>query len=150
MKIRDILVPVDFSPNSLEAIRFAVNLGDPEGEIYLLHVIDSDFVRRLSEEGFQSEDSAIELLRQRASDRMNEILKEHAQLGGRMNSMIVVGKPFAEILRVAVDLDFEMIVLGIHGRHKSDIEQLLFGSTAEKILRGAAIPVVCVPYRQTP
>ncbi len=150
MKIRDILVPVDFSPNSLEAIRFAVNLGDPEGEIYLLHVIDSDFVRRLSEEGFQSEDSAIELLRQRASDRMNEILKEHSQLGGRMNSMIVVGKPFAEILRVAVDLDFEMIVLGIHGRHKSDIEQLLFGSTAEKVLRGAAIPVVCVPYRQTP
>jgi nucleotide-binding universal stress UspA family protein len=80
---------------------------------------------------------------------MHEILKEHAQLGGRMNSMIVVGKPFAEILRVAVDLDFEMIVLGIHGRHKSDIEQLLFGSTAEKVLRGAAIPVVCVPY-QTP
>jgi nucleotide-binding universal stress UspA family protein len=150
LKIRDILVPVDFSPNSIEAVCFAVNLGDPEGEIYLLHVIDSDFVRRLSEEGFQSEDSAIELLRQRASDRMNEILKEHAQLGGRMNSMIVVGKPFAEILRVAVDLDFEMIVLGIHGRHKSDIEQLLFGSTAEKVLRGAAIPVVCVPYRQTP
>jgi nucleotide-binding universal stress UspA family protein len=150
LKIRDILVPVDFSPNSLEAVRFAVNLGDPEGEIYLLHVIDSDFVRRLSEEGFQSEDSAIELLRQRASDRMNEILKEHSQLGGRMNSMIVVGKPFAEILRVAVDLDFEMIVLGIHGRHKSDIEQLLFGSTAEKVLRGAANPVVCVPYRQTP
>lgn len=146
MKICDILVPVDFSPNSLQAIEFAITLGDPEGEIYLLHVIDSDFVRRVSEEGFHSEEAATELLRQRASERMKEIVKECAGTGRRLDSMIVVGKPFAEILRVAADLDFEMIVLGIHGRHKSDIEQLLFGSTAEKVLRAARVPVVCVPY----
>jgi nucleotide-binding universal stress UspA family protein len=59
--------------------------------------------------------------------------------------MVVVGKPFAEILRVAADLDFEIIVLGIHGRRRGDIEELLFGSTADKVLRGARIPVMCVP-----
>ena len=55
--------------------------------------------------------------------------------------MVVVGIPFQEILRVAVDLDYPMIVLG-KGR---DLEEMLFGSTAEKVIRGARIPVVTVP-----
>jgi len=52
MKIDDILVPVDFSPNSEFAVEFATSLLDPKGSIYLLHVIDSDFVSRVSEGGF--------------------------------------------------------------------------------------------------
>jgi len=148
VNVSDVLVPIDFSPNSLQAIQFATQLVDTEGEVYLLHVIDSDFARRVSDEGFLSQEAAIESLRKRATERMDEILKEHA--GSKMEKMIVVGKPFAEILRVATDLDFEMIVLGTHGRLDSDLEQLLFGSTAEKVLRGTHIPVVCVPYKKTP
>jgi hypothetical protein len=44
MKIEDILVPTDFSPNSLRALEFAVSLMDPQGEFCLLHVIDADFI----------------------------------------------------------------------------------------------------------
>jgi nucleotide-binding universal stress UspA family protein len=46
---------------------------------------------------------------------------------------------------VASDLDFSMIVRGVRGRREADIEEMLFGSTAEKVLRGARVPVVCVP-----
>lgn len=35
--------------------------------------------------------------------------------------------------------------MGIRGRHQGGIEEILFGSTAEKVLRAARIPVVCVP-----
>lgn len=38
-----------------------------------------------------------------------------------------------------------MIVLGIHGRRKDYIEELLFGSTTEEVLRATRIRVVCVP-----
>ncbi len=61
--------------------------------------------------------------------------------------MVVVGKPFSEILRIAADLDFSLIVMGIRGQHQGGIEEILFGSTAEKVLRAARIPVVCVPPR---
>jgi len=64
---------------------------------------------------------------------------------GDVESMVVVGKPFAEILRIAFDLHFSLIVMGIRGRHQGGIEEILFGSTAEKVLRAARIPVVCVP-----
>ena len=37
--------------------------------------------------------------------------------------MVVVGKPFAEILRIAADLHFSLIVMGIRGRHQGGIEE---------------------------
>ncbi|MFN0119984.1 MAG: universal stress protein [Blastocatellia bacterium] len=38
-----------------------------------------------------------------------------------------------------------MIVLGTRGHRGGNLEELLFGSTAEKVLRATPIPVVCVP-----
>jgi nucleotide-binding universal stress UspA family protein len=150
MKIKDVLVPIDFSPNSLRALNFALSLVEPEGEVCLLHVVDSDFVARLGEEGFSEVEAAISKLRQRAEDRLQEVLPRIPEPRPQLDSMVVIGKPFAEILRVAADLDFEMIVLGIQGRHQGDIEEMLFGSTAEKVLRAARIPVVCVPAAWSP
>ena len=145
MKIKDILVPIDFSPNSLRALDFALSLVEPGGEVCLLHVIDADFVERLSQEGFSETEAATARLRQRAEDGLQEILQRILEPRPQLDSMVVIGKPFAEILRVAADLDFEMIVLGTQGRQQIDIEEMLFGSTAEKVLRAARVPVVCVP-----
>ena len=39
--------------------------------------------------------------------------------------MVVAGKPFAEILRIASDLHFSLIVMGIRGRHQGGIEEIL-------------------------
>ena len=145
MKIKDVLVPVDFSAGSLRAVGAAFSLIDPEGEICLLHLIDSDFVERLSEEGFSESEAAIEKLRQSAEGRLAEIVQQYPSEKIQIDTMVVVGKPFAEILRVANDLYFEMIVLSIRGRQQGSIEGLLFGSTAEKVLRAARVPVVCLP-----
>jgi nucleotide-binding universal stress UspA family protein len=150
MKINDVLVPLDFSPNSLRALDFAISLVEPGGEIYLLHVVDADFVTRLNEAGFGEAEMAIARLRQRAEEQLRETMQTYAESGRVLSSMVVVGKPFAEILRVAADLDFEMIVMGVRGRHQGDIEELLFGSTAEKVLRAARSPVVCVPATWEP
>ena len=150
MKIEDILVPVDFSSNSLQALDFAASLVDPGGEIYLLHVVDADFVARLDEEGFGDAEAATARLRRGAEQRLQEIVQGRTGPGPRLETMVVVGKPFAEILRVAADLDFAMIVLGTRGRRQGDIEELLFGSTAEKVLRAARLPVVCVPAAWAP
>jgi glycine betaine transporter len=65
---------------------------------------------------------------------------------GKVNieTMIVVGIPFVEILKIARDLDLPLIVMGIRGQ-SMPAEELLFGSTAEKVLRGTRVPVLCVP-----
>lgn len=149
MKIADILVPVDFSPNSQRAFEYAKALIEPGGEIYLLHVIDTHFINRVSEEGFSEAEKARERLRAKAEAQLQEMIDESVGSGLQLESMVVVGTPFAEILRVASDLDFSLIVLGTRGQRGGSLEELLFGSTAEKVLRATPIPVVCVPPNWT-
>lgn len=145
MKIEDVLVPTDFSPNSLRALDYAKSLLAPGGEIYLLHVVDTDFVARVAQEGFSEADAALNQLRQKAEAQLRELVAEFKTDELQIETMVVMGKPFAEILRVADDLDFSLIVLGRRGERSSALEELLFGSTAEKVLRTTPIPVVCVP-----
>lgn len=145
MKVEDILVPIDFSAGSLRALDYALALIDPGGEVYLLHVIEADFLARVSAEGFCDAETARTQMQRKAEERLQQIAQEHSVSDIRLESMVVVGNPFAEILRIAVDLDFSLIVMGIRGRHQGGIEEILFGSTAEKVLRAAHIPVVCVP-----
>ena len=145
MKIEDILVPIDFSTGSLRALDYALAMVDPGGEIYLLHVIDAEFLARVSAEGFCDAETARTQMQQNAEEQLQMIAQERSVSDLRLESMVVVGKPFAEILRIAADLDFGLIVMGIRGRHQGGIEEILFGSTAEKVLRAAHIPVVCVP-----
>jgi nucleotide-binding universal stress UspA family protein len=145
VKITDILVPIDFSPNAQHAFDYSLSLIEPEGEIYLLHVIDTDFVARLHDEGFSEPEAAIERMRQKAEARLQELITERQPSSIQFEAMVVIGKPFAEILRVADDLDFSLIVLGTRGHRGGNLEELLFGSTAEKVLRATPIPVVCVP-----
>ena len=145
MKIEDILVPIDFSPGSLRALDYALALVDPDGEVYLMHVIDADFLARVSEEGFCDAETARTQLQQKADEQLRQIAQKFSSLSVRLESMVVAGKPFAEILRIAADLHFSLIVMGIRGRRQGGIEEILFGSTAEKVLRAARIPVVCVP-----
>src|SRR6266511_5200636 len=82
-------------------------------------------------------------MQRKAEEQLQEIARKFSLLNVRMESMVVVGKPFAEILRIAADLHFSLIVMGIRGRHRGGIEEILFGSTAGKVLRAARIPVVC-------
>jgi nucleotide-binding universal stress UspA family protein len=145
MKIEDILVPMDFSNGSWRALNYAMSLVDPGGEVYLLHVIDADFLARVSEEHLCDAETAKNQMQQRAEEQLQKIVEERSSSGVRLESMVVFGKPFAEILRIAADLDFSLIVMGIRGQHMDEIEEILFGSTAEKVLRAARIPVVCVP-----
>jgi len=84
-------------------------------------------------------------MQRKADEQLQQVAQEFSLLNVRIESMVVVGKPFAEILRIAADLDFSLIVMGIRGRHEGGIEEILFGSTAEKVLRAARIPVLCVP-----
>jgi nucleotide-binding universal stress UspA family protein len=42
-----------------------------------------------------------------------------------------------------------MIVMGKRGRRQGDLEEILFGSTAEKVLRGARVPVIFVPSTES-
>ncbi|MDQ5836704.1 MAG: universal stress protein [Acidobacteriota bacterium] len=144
LKAPDILVPVDFSPTSINAVRVALGIAAPGGDLTLLHVIDQEFVEDAVAAGMGSSDEINAKLRQQAESNFASALEGIETGEVEIERMVVVGSPFVEILKIARDLDLPMIVMGIRGR-STPPEELLFGSTAEKVLRGARVPVLCVP-----
>ncbi len=146
LKATDILVPVDFSATSINAVRVAVGLASPGGDLTLLHVIDKDFVEDAVAAGMGSTEEITSRLRERAEANFASALEGLETNDANVERMVVVGIPFVEILKIARDLDLPMIVMGTRGRSTQEAEELLFGSTAEKVLRGTRVPVLCVPF----
>lgn len=145
LKSAEILVPVDFSPCSVNALRVAIGMAEPDGDLTLLHVIDQHFIDDTVAAGLGTSDDIRERLRQQAESDFDSML-EGLDIGEvEFERMIVVGSPFIEILKIARDLDLPMIVMGVRGRSIPP-EELLFGSTAERVLRGSRVPVLCVPF----
>ena len=141
----EILVPVDFSPCSINALRVAIGMAAPEGDLTLLHVIDENFVEDAVASGLGSSDDIRGRLREQAEISFANTLEGIETGEVNVEKMIVIGVPFVEILKIARDLDLPMIVMGVKGR-STPPEELLFGSTAEKVLRGTRVPVLCVPF----
>ncbi len=144
LKATDILVPVDFSPTSLNAIRVAVGIAAPGGDLTLLHVIDENFIDDAVAAALGKSEDITTRLREQAEANFTNALEGIDTADANVERMIVIGAPFVEILKIARDLDLPMIVMGVRGR-STPPEELLFGSTAEKVLRGSRVPVLCVP-----
>ena len=64
-------------------------------------------------------------------------------LADRVRTIIRVGNPLDELLKITVDEDVQMLVMGVRGR--SDLEHIFIGSIAEKLFRRS--PVTIVSYR---
>ena len=141
----EVLVPVDFSPCSVNALRVAIGMATPEGDLTLLHVIDQEFVEDAVAAGLGSSEDIRDRLRQQAEGNFSTMLEGIDAGQVNIEKMIVIGLPFVEILKIARDLDLPMIIMGVRGR-STPPEELLFGSTAEKVIRGSRVPVLCVPY----
>jgi universal stress protein A len=145
LKSPEILVPIDFSPCSLNALRVAIGMAAPDGDLTLLHVIDEHFVDDAVAAGLGTSDDLRGRLREQAEGSFVNLLEGIDQQGVTIEKMTVVGSPFVEILKIARDLDLPMIVMGVKGR-STPPEDILFGSTAERVLRGTRVPVLCVPF----
>ena len=145
LKTSDILVPVDFSPCSINALRVAMGIVAPDGDITLLHVIDEHFVNDSVAAALGTLEEITARLRERAETEFANTLGGLETAEVNIEQMIVIGTPFVEILKIARDLDLPMIVMGMRGRSSPPTE-ILFGSTAEKVLRGTRVPVLCVPF----
>ncbi len=141
----DLLVPVDFSECSINAVRAAASIAAPDGDITLLHVINEHFIDDAVAAGLGASEEITARMRERAEADFSK-LREGLEAGEvKVEQMVVIGIPFVEILKITRDLDLPMIVMGMRGRTVRP-EEVLFGSTAEKVLRGSRVPVLCVPF----
>jgi nucleotide-binding universal stress UspA family protein len=147
MEFKAILVATDFSECAGAAFRVAKNLARQFGaKIVLLHVIQQRIVARVAEHLKVEPDSLLPGFREEAQLQLDTFLKEGCCGNLEVTGMVTVGIPFQEIAVVARDLAADLIVMGGYGRSgRGPIEEVFFGSTAEKVVRLLPCPVLCVP-----
>jgi nucleotide-binding universal stress UspA family protein len=136
-----VLVAVDFSACSLRALDTALRWREPSAEVTVLHVIDSHLARRMEQTGLLAYEDVIGQMRAAAERDLASLTAERGSAS--FETMIVEGVPFLEIIKIANDLDSDLIVIGSRGH--TGVTEIFFGGTAEKVLRGGHRPVLCIP-----
>jgi nucleotide-binding universal stress UspA family protein len=81
-------------------------------------------------------------LRTRGSEELENLITK--EIAGKIRSRKIVrtGKPFYEINQYALEENISLIIIATHGH--TGMEHILFGSTAEKVVRKAPCPVLVV------
>jgi nucleotide-binding universal stress UspA family protein len=129
---------------SASALASAIRLASGEKPVLiLLHVIDPSLVKFATDHGWGSQDEVIAIMRQRAEQELEDY-RQLAKDGMEIDVVVSEGVPFLEILRKSDDFAVDAIVIGKIGS-RGAIDKLLFGSTAEKVLRGSRRPVIVIP-----
>jgi nucleotide-binding universal stress UspA family protein len=123
----------------------AIGMAAPEGDVTLLHVINQEFIDDAVAASLGTSEEIRNRLKEQAEASFSSMLEGIDAGHVNIEKMIVIGLAFVEILKIARDLDLPMIIMGVRGR-STPPEELLFGSTAEKVIRGSRVPVLCVPY----
>ncbi|PEN15214.1 universal stress protein [Longibacter salinarum] len=145
MDIQKILVPTDFSACAQHALTKAVDLAERfDATLHVLHVVDE-----LDPEFYGIDDA------QKKATQIRARIREEAQ--DRLNHMVPDGESIEIDTAVSVHLSFDvaatihdyieengidLVVMGTHGHR--NIERLMLGNVADKLVRHARCPVITV------
>jgi nucleotide-binding universal stress UspA family protein len=77
-----------------------------------------------------------------ARQRLQELIPEEARTYCTVDTVVVAGRAYREILRYATERQSSLIVMGVGGR--GALELMVFGSTAHHVIRASACPVLIV------
>jgi universal stress protein A len=140
-QIRTILVPHDFSPAAGAALREAGLLAQSlDAKLVLLHVFRQP-IEVLSPYEIALPESLVQEVRDASTKRLEAELAKLPK-GVPAEAQVREGPPEEVIPAAAADLHADLIVMGTRGL--TGLKHVLLGSVAERTLRAAPCPVLCV------
>jgi nucleotide-binding universal stress UspA family protein len=142
-QIRNVLVPIDFSQPSLDAIESALPLVKLFGaELHLVHVVPPDYPLS-SLAGLPMVVPELEIGR-RIRTRLKDAAKKYSVELRRENIHALKGSPFEQICQLARDAKIDIDLIAISTRGNTGLKHLVLGSTAERVVRYSPCPVLVV------
>jgi nucleotide-binding universal stress UspA family protein len=143
IRLNRILLATNFRPSSIAATHLARELaGATKAELHAVYVI-GDYFEQISVMFPEGGRSALSRMRADVEERMQTFAGEGG--GDDVLTHIAEGRPYAEIVRLAVETDADLIVIGttVHASLFGGAPAL--GSEIERVVRNAPCPVLCVP-----
>ena len=142
---KKILFCTDFSENSRWAFTYALDLAKTyKSNLLILHVTpEPAHPEQLS---IYLPPEKLKELRVSQKKEIDRQIKTNylTKMKGYMNYQVILkeGEPFIEIIQLARERSVDVIVMGTHGR--TGLDHILFGSTAEKVVRKSSCPVLTI------
>jgi nucleotide-binding universal stress UspA family protein len=143
-RLKRLLVPVDFSTNSLRALEYALGMAEPlDASIIILHVVEP----AVHGANYLTVSTAVEEtnnnLLMAGRERLEAVSSARSGHGVPIETLVRIGRAHSEIADTAKAMGADWIVLATHGQ--TDAKHNTLGSTAERVIRTATCPVLAVP-----
>lgn len=142
-EFKTILFATDFSENSEYAFDYALAMARKyQSLLAIVHIINEPvdlrgfYVPHISFESLEEE------IEEGARKMMEKFCRMHVSDYENYQTFIVPGIPYDEIIKKAEELKADIIIMGTQGR--SGLDHVLFGSTAEKVVRKSPVPVMTI------
>lgn len=148
LSFRIIVVPTDFSDHSMRALPYAVDLAAKyDARLKVVFVNEpslqvSDVAWVGVDERTVNDDHVREARR-----HLEKLVLEQVPTDVPADAEILTGNAVDEIIRYALDVNADLIVMATHGR--SGVSHMLMGSTAEHVVRKAPCPVLTLKQPMT-
>lgn len=142
-KPRKILVPLDFSRDSMSALRYAAGFARQfHAELTLLNAVHPAFCFTSADGELEMYAELVEETRRANEQLMAGVLKEQQLKGLKVRSLVSTGDPRSEIVQTAARSGSGLIVLSTHGR--TGLSRVLLGSVTERVAQHAPCDVLIV------
>lgn len=145
---RSVLIPVDGSPLSLEAFRFAVRQF-PDTDLTVLHVVDLFEPEYGVDPDYESAYEPLigsEAWYDRAEELAEQIFDETRSIAQDHDREIQTASEIGDPQRIIVDFvdeeEVDHVILGAHGR--ADEDRAVYGSVVEKVAQRVTVPVTII------
>ena len=130
--LRKILFCTDFSEHSQRALEYALSLAmEFIADLTLLHVLEDS----AASEDFQSATAM-------ALGKLEKLAPSEVRNWCAVKTGVRLGKPYQEIIQLALESEADLIVMGVRGRNALDLA--LFGSTTHRVIQLGSCPVLAV------
>ena len=132
VRLKKILFCTDFSDYSSRALTYALSLAmEYNAELTLLHVLEAvppadDLQKSIAE----------------VTRRLEELVPPEAGDWCKVRPAVRIGKPYQQILQIALENETDLVVMGVRGRNAVDLA--LFGSTTHRVIQLGTSPVLAV------
>ena len=142
LNLKRILIATNFRPSSVAATQLATQIANQvAAELHAVYVI-GDYFEQISSLFPEGGLAALTRLRSYVDERMNQFARTD---GSGAQTHVTEGRPYEEIVRLAVKLEVDLIVIGTAVHNSLFGGTPVLGSEIERVIRNAPCPVLCVP-----